>query len=123
MARYHGSAGRSPHGQERRSRRPVIVADSRTTVQRLFVMFLAEAVSIRAVHVFDGSGKVQEINDLDVRGEHRSGLDGANTFDLAEPHTVLWGMGLTVRLQADIGFDTDITTRFILAGAGGDFLT
>jgi hypothetical protein len=102
---------------------PVIVGDVRTTVRRFFVLFLAEGCEVRNVHVFDGSAKVHEFNDLGHTGEHRGGLDGANTFDIPQAHTVAFGMGLTVFVQASIGFDTDIPTRFIVATAGADFLT
>jgi hypothetical protein len=100
---------------------PVITGDLRTTVQRLFVLYLAENCEVRNVHVYDGSAKVQELNNLHLTGEHRTGLDGANTFDLAAPHTVLFGMGITFFVQASIGVDTAITTRFITATAGADF--
>lgn len=102
---------------------PVIVADTRTRVQRLFVLYLAEGCEIRNLHVYDGSAKVHEFNGLSLDGEHRTGLDGANTFDLPNPHTLIFGLGLTVFVQAAIGFDTDIHTRFIMSTAGGDFLT
>lgn len=101
---------------------PVITGDTRTRVQRFFLMFKSENCEIRNVHVYDGSGKVQELNDLHLSGEHRTALDGSNTFDLSAPHTVVFGIGLTFFLQASIGFDTDIPTRFILASAGGDFI-
>lgn len=32
-------------------------------------------------------------------------------------------MGITFFVQANIGFDSPIQTRFILASAGGDFFT
>lgn len=100
---------------------PVITADARTKVQRFFVMYKAENCQIRNVHIYDGSAKVQELNGLQFTGDHRSALDGANTFDLASPHTVLFGMGITFFVQASIGFDTVIQTRFITATAGADF--
>jgi hypothetical protein len=76
---------------------------------------------VRNVHVYDGSTQVQQLNNLHLTGEHRTGLDNANTFDLAAPHTVLFGMGITFFVQASIGFDTAIQTRFITATAGADF--
>jgi len=100
---------------------PVIVDDVRTTVQRLFVTFMADSCQIRQLHVYDGSSKVQEFDNLDNTGEHRTGLDAMNTFDLAQPHQVLWGMGLTFFVVADIGFDTQISPRLIISSAGGDF--
>ena len=102
---------------------PVIVDGVRTRVQRFFVLFSAENCEIRGVHVYDGSSKIHEFNNLHSRGEHRTGLDGANTFDIPAPHTVVFGMGLSFLVQADIGFDTVINTRLIVATAGADFLT
>ena len=65
---------------------PVITGDVRTTVQRLFVLYKAENCEVRNVHVYDGSAQVQQLNNLHLTGEHRTGLDNANTFDLAAPH-------------------------------------
>lgn len=67
---------------------PVIAKDTRTQVQRFFLTFLAENCEIRGVHIYDGSSKVQELNGLHLSGEHRSGVDGVNTFDLTAAHTV-----------------------------------
>jgi hypothetical protein len=47
-------------------------------------------------------------------------LDSINTCDLAAPHTVAFGMAITFRVEASIGFDTQIQTRFILATVGAD---
>ena len=101
---------------------PVIIGDVRAQVQRLFLMFDAISGSIRNVHIYDGSGKVQEFNDLLLTGEHRTGLDGVNTFNLSAPHTVVWGMGISFFFIADVGFDTQIPdARLIVSSAGGDF--
>jgi hypothetical protein len=100
---------------------PVIV-DKRATIQKVFLLYKAEHCEIRAVHVYDGSGKVQELNGLNLSGEHRTALDGQNTFTLAAPHTVLWGMGTSFLAQASIGIDTTIVPRLIVASAGGDFI-
>ena len=100
---------------------PVIVGDARTSVQKLFLMFLAQNCEIRAVHIYDGSSKVQELNGLHLSGEHRTGLDGQNTVNLSAPHTVIFGIGIAFLVQASIGFDTPIRTRLIVASAGGDF--
>jgi hypothetical protein len=64
----------------------------------------------------------QEFNGLLLEGEHRTGLDGQNTFVLTAPHTVIWGIGISFYFIADIGFDTQIPdARLILGAAGGDF--
>lgn len=102
---------------------PVIVAEGRTKLQRVFLLFDAEVGSIRNVHVYDGSIKVHEFNDLMLRGEHRTGLDAQNTFNLPAPHTVLFGIGISFLFIADIGFDSAIPpSRLILGTAGGDFV-
>ncbi|ALE06347.1 beta-lactamase [Arthrobacter sp. ERGS1:01] len=100
---------------------PVIVGDQRSTVQKLFLMFMTDSCSIRQVHFYDGSSKIEELNNLNLAGEHRSSLDAQNTFHLSSPHTVVWGLGITFFVQADIGFDSNISTRLIVASAGGDF--
>ena len=43
---------------------PVIIGDVRAQVQRQFLMFDTSSGSIRNVHIYDGSGKVREFNDL-----------------------------------------------------------
>ena len=104
---------------------PVIVGDVRTTVQKLFLMFKSDpgAGEIRAVHVYDGSGKIQEFNDLHLVGEHRTGLDGQNTFNLTAPHSVVWGMGISFFFQAAIGIDSPVPpARLIVSSAGGDYI-
>jgi hypothetical protein len=102
---------------------PVIVSDVRTKVQRLFLMFDAVSGSIRNVHIYDGSGKVQEFNGLLLSGEHRTALDAVNTFTLAQPHSVVWGMGISFFFIADIGIDSPIPdARLIVSSAGGDFV-
>ncbi|EON69767.1 hypothetical protein W97_09030 [Coniosporium apollinis CBS 100218] len=102
---------------------PVIVDDVRTKLTKVFLLFSGEGGQIREVHVYDGSSKVQEFKQLFLSGEHRLALDGANTFNLATPHTVVWGIGITFSFTASIGFDSQIPpSRLILAAAGGDFV-
>src|SRR5947209_18284513 len=101
---------------------PVITNNAHATVQKLFLMFDAVSGNIRAVHIYDDSSKVQEFNELMLEGEHRTALDNANTFNLATPHTVIFGMGISFLFTAAIGFDTQIPpARLIIASAGGDF--
>ena len=99
---------------------PVIVADVRSQLQKVFLMFNATGGQIHEVHVYDGSTKVQEFKGLNLNGEHRNGLDGSNTFTLATPHTVWWGIGITFSFTADIASDGP-PSRLILGSAGGDF--
>jgi hypothetical protein len=103
---------------------PVILNGSRSSLLRVFLLFETEQGSIRNVHVYDGSGKVQEFNNLFLSGEHRINLDGENTFNLAQPHSVAWGIGVSFFFVAEIGFDSSIPPpRLILGSAGGDYST
>ena len=103
---------------------PVIVNDIRSKLNRVFIMFDAVSGSIRNVHVYDGSSKVQEFNGLMLEGEHRLQLDAQNTFNLSTPHTVVWGIGISFYFIAAVGIDTPIPdARLIVGAAGGDFTT
>jgi hypothetical protein len=99
---------------------PVIV-DIRATIQKFFLMFEAQSCEIRSVHLYDGTGVVQQFDDLNFSGNHTSALDGLNTFNLATPHAVLWGIGISFLVQASIGFDTVIAPRLVVTSAGGDY--
>ena len=66
---------------------------------------------------------MEQFNDLHLSGEHRTSLDAQNTFKLSEPHTVVWGMGITFLAQVSIGLDTQINPQLIVSSAGGDFFT
>lgn len=67
------------------------------------------------MHIWDGAVRVQAFDNLDLSGEHWNGLDGQNTFDLSQPRTVIFGMGISVFYQAAVGF--------IISTEGGDFTT
>jgi len=101
---------------------PVILADAGTSLERVFVMFKTDSGEIRNVHLWDGSSRFHEFNDLNLEGDHSSGIDGLNTFNLPTPHRVLFGIGISFFFQASIGFDSAIPPpRLILATAGGDY--
>jgi len=104
---------------------PVIVSDVRARLQRVFLLFKSDPGDgeIRNVHVYDGSSKPQEFNDVHLAGEHRTGLDAQNTFTLTSPHSVAWGIGITFLYQAAVGIDSATPpARLILASAGADYL-
>lgn len=65
---------------------------------------------------------MQQFNDLHLEGDHR-GLDASGTFTLSNPHQVLFGMSISFRFQASIGFDTVVPPSLLrITSAGGDFI-
>ncbi|MFY9826718.1 MAG: DUF6623 family protein [Thermoanaerobaculia bacterium] len=103
---------------------PVIVNDVRSSLHRVFLLFKSEWGSIRSVHVYDGSSRPQEFNDLLLQGDHRVKLDAENTFPLEKPHTVVWGIGISFYFVADTGGEDSVPpARLIIGAAGGEFLT
>ena len=103
---------------------PVIPNGTQSSLLRVFLMFEAEQGSIRNVHVYDGSVKVQAFDDLNLKGKHQFAIDSVNTFNLAAPHGSLFGIGVSFLFIADIGFDLAIPpSRLVVASAGGDYST
>lgn len=107
---------------------PVIVGEGRTTLKRVFLLFWSDGGRIREVHVWDGPIRLQVFNNVDSHGEHRFELDGRNTFPLARPSKVAWGVGISFLFENYVEFDDEggfhrVRGHFILAAAGGDFFT
>ena len=103
---------------------PVIPNGTQSSLLRVFLMFETEQGSIRNVHVYDGSVKVQAFDDLLLTGDHLHSIDSVNTFNLLKPHSSLFGIGVSFLFIADIGFDSAIPpSRLVVASAGGDYST
>jgi hypothetical protein len=103
---------------------PVILNDSRSNLIRVFLLCETENGIIHNVHVYDGSYKVQEFNDVFLEGEHRIGLDGRNTFNLEQPHVVAFGIGISFFYAAAAALDGNVEpSRLIVGSAGGDYIT
>jgi hypothetical protein len=103
---------------------PVLINDVRAQLVRVFILFETTPGDgfIGNVHVYDGAFNPQQFNDLNLAGEHRTGLDGANTFTLAQPHTVAFGIGISFRFVAAVGFDSAVGPFLVrIATAGADF--
>ncbi len=103
---------------------PVLVGGVQARLLRAFFLFETFGGRFDELHVFDGGSKVHEFKGLNLSGKHRAGVDSANRFDLATPHTVFFGVGLSAHFTASIGIDSPIPpTRVIVSAAGGDFET
>lgn len=101
---------------------PVISAGSRARLLRVFTMWDAtDGVLPLAMHVWDGPSRVATLPFASGRG--RSGLagtgdlvDGITRFNLPAPHTVIFGIGLSI----GVAFQRDGDITFSTAGADFD---
>ena len=95
---------------------PVIVEDKRATLDRVMVLFLfPEGVSLNSLHVWDGQDRILQLDGLNVTGNHSTGLDADNTFDVRH-EGIQWGTSISMLVSAVV--DAGI----FFAAAGGDFI-
>ena len=97
---------------------PVIAGGGRTSLQRVFVLFKSEGGSITNVHLYDGAAKFKSFDGLAFQGDHRNAIDGANALELATPHTVAFGIGISFHFAAAPRSSATLS----VATAGGDFI-
>ena len=100
---------------------PVIIADQRPALVRAFVLFrTGGGAAIVKVGIWDGARLAAEFDDLRLEGDHSQRLDDGNTFMIANPFPVFWGIGISVltRFGQQTGGDAGFV-RF--ASAGADF--
>lgn len=102
---------------------PVFLSDVRSTLFRVFLLFEAVPGTIRNVHIYDGSARIQEFNGLELYGEHRTAVDESNTFTLAAPYLVKFGIGVSFYYLADFGLGGSPfpPNRLTIASAGADY--
>jgi hypothetical protein len=94
--------------------------DVRAQLLNVCLLFECEegAGHIANVHVYDGASKPQEFNNLFLAGSHRF-MDPTNTFTLAQPHPVAFGIGLSFFFVPAVGIDSSIPPILLrIAGAG-----
>jgi|SRR5664279_1387634 len=107
---------------------PVIIAGTRAKLVRVFVMFRCGSPASHAnndasiagcnvtnVHVWDGPNRIARFGPFNLFDEHRFHLDTSNTFKLASPTDVFWGLELAVQ----VSFTQNEPITF--ASAGADF--
>lgn len=100
----------------------VIVNGVRAQLFRFFAFFLVKDGDgiITDVHLYDGPFRIQMFGNLALSGDHSQALDGANTFVLPQPHSVAFGIGISIHFQAAIGFDTTFSPMLRITTAGAD---
>ena len=102
---------------------PVIANGARATLQRVFILWEADAgVQPATVHVHDGINRVAAIGvtrdarGATGRGGHSDLIDGSTKFDLPTGHEMLWSVGISVA----VWFRRDGDITFFSAGADFD---
>lgn len=110
---------------------PVIVDDVRLKVQNIFLLFKAgQHAAIDNIHIYDGPKKIAAWNviagsNYSARrtGDHSFTIDNQNTFQLPEPHEVVFGLSISFTfLPYDItGPLPDAEAMLLITSAGADF--
>ena len=76
--------------------------------------------TIREVHVYDGSDKINEFKGVSLQGNYLVKLK-KNTFHFVEPHQVKSGISISFLFAANYAEDLP-HRRLLVAAAGADFL-
>jgi hypothetical protein len=77
---------------------------------------------ISNVHLYDGPYNFKQFNQLNLVGDHRTYLDGANTFILDVPRTIYLALGISFAFQFGYCIDGGCDAPwFTISSAGGDF--
>jgi len=92
---------------------PVIVANRRAALRRAFVLWTAsDGVSPVAVHLWDGSSRFAVFGVTPHPGGTTDMIPNVTRFDLQAPHSVIFGIGVSVGVSAQ----RDGTVTFVSAG-------
>jgi hypothetical protein len=92
----------------------------RFELRRVFLLFECPNASVNNVHVYDGSQKIQEYNELGLTGNYYLVKRPRNTFELNKPHQVKAGIGLSFYCIFAAGRDPGELT---VVAAGAEFET
>src|SRR5574337_518077 len=92
---------------------PVIVSDRRAALLRAFVLWTAsDGVAPVAVHLWDANSRIAVFGVAPHPGGTTDMVQGVTRFDLAAPHPVVFGIGVSVAVAAQ----RDGTVTFVSAG-------
>ena len=108
---------------------PVVLDGRRLRLVRVFVLYDTLPLSgstdalgpkLLSVRVFDGSRPISSFDNLALFGPHDKALDGANTFTLAAPLEVFFGLSLSVEMFFAAAPSEEKRT-ILFTAAGADF--
>jgi hypothetical protein len=105
---------------------PVILNEQRYPLQKIFVFYSAQRSSIRNVHVYDGSVRIWNRDNLNLQGDHSRAIDSSNSWQIDPPITLRYGLGISVGVQFNSFIDEpnpNIHFEIFFSTAGADFGT
>jgi hypothetical protein len=108
---------------------PVILDGIRPVLTQVCVFYrLGPGASgtLTSVHLWDGPQRVREWNNLKLRGEHFTALDGANTWRVEPAITIKYGLKIAVQVHYAVSIEDDggapnLSLDFFVSAAGADF--
>jgi hypothetical protein len=103
---------------------PVICDGVRPKMTKVFVFYkagegAAAQTTITDFHLYDGYRKIRSFNGLELRDDHSTSIDNANTWWMNPPREILYGLNISLGVAFKGGNDAERT--FHLAAAGADF--
>jgi hypothetical protein len=100
---------------------PVIIDDSRPKLAKVFIFYNARSdVTISELRVLDGDRRVLTFENLNWTGNHISGVQQDNSRTIDPPQTILFGLGISIKVRFGGGVDSDSGMIDFTAG-GADF--
>lgn len=106
---------------------PTIIEGARVRLQRVFVLFSAgistatsagqSGANITDIHVWDGPNRIATFGTFNLFGQHRTRVEGGNTFNVNARPEIFLGVGISVRATF-----SNVGEQLIgFSGAGADF--
>jgi hypothetical protein len=95
---------------------PVILDDIRPQLVKVFVFYRTNGAVIRNLHIWDAATRVKVFDNLNLSGDHSRGIDASNSWVIAPPLGIAFGLGISVGVQFLID-PGDI----LFTSAGADF--
>lgn len=105
---------------------PVIIANTRAKLVRIFVMFMSgnptppalasqAGANVTDIHVWDGGKRIQTFGPFNLFGDHRFTFDTSSMHTLPNPIDVFFGIEIAVHVTFSQNFPV------IFTSAGADF--
>jgi len=88
---------------------------------RSLFFYDARFAVITNLHLYDGPTQVKAFDGLSLTGDHSTGIDSSNSWQIDPPITILFGLGNSVGMRFPPV--THIPSQILFTTAGADFIT